>query len=615
MLRGVAHLAGRMSGGLALDPGMRKTSITLAAFCELQRAKQARNMLVIAPLRVCRTVWRQEGAKWTQFRHLRFALLHGSKKNDALKAALAGDADICLVNPEGVAWLCSKFFGRSLPFDVVTIDELTKFKNASTDRSKRLRKHLSRVRRRWGLTGSLAPNGYEDLFGQMLVLDDGAALGKYITHYRSTYFQLGYDGVSYELLPGAERRIIERIAPYWLQLSADDYLSLPPLVDAPLFVELDTEQRALYNKMKRDMVAEFKEGVVTASNAGAVYSKLSQMANGAVYVNDAHDVAHVHDAKLDALEDLLEELQGKPLLLAYEFNSDLDRLRARFGDDLPHLGKGTTATQEASYIAAWNRGELPLLACHPASAGHGLNLQEGNAAHVCWFGLTWDLELWDQFIRRVRRSGNAAQRIFNHVIIARGTIDELKLQALADKDTTQKRLLSCLNAEILREYAETPSAGEAAQYEDRSDDMVTKLSRGPQPAPQVQGERIQPKGWGKPAQMDVEEVTGGAAHPDQRQAIQEKITQPASPAEQARAAFSPAVQQHMKELSGETAAPAEKAPKAAKAAGDAVGNAVTQAALIRARAEVLSVAFNDPSTNIDDGLEIARELMDFVLNG
>lgn len=521
MLRARDHLVARHAGGLALDPGLRKTSITLAAFIERVRQGTARTMLVIAPLRICRQVWRQEGAKWAQFRHLTFALLHGDKKQQALEA----DADVYLINPEGVDWLCKQFFGRSLPFDIVTIDELTKFKNSAADRSKALRPRLKNVKTRWGLTGSLAPNGYMDLFGQMLMLDDGAALGRYITHYRDQYFSLGYDGFTYELMPGAEQRIINKIAPYWLQMSADDYLTLPPLVPDPIFLDLDAKSRKTYDKMKKDMIAQLPEGIITAANAAACYSKLSQMANGAVYVGENKEaVSHVHDLKLDAIEELVEELNGQPLLVAYEFNHDMDRLRERFGvldkrtgkKVLPYLGKGTTAAQEDAWIKAWNRNELPLLCCHPASAGHGLNLQEGNAGHVAWFGLTWDLELWDQFIRRLRRSGNTAQRIMNHLLIVRGTIDELKLAAIDAKDMTQGRLLKALNAVIQRDADTLAAQGDAVDYR-RNDDMVTRLSRpGTDAAPATEGKKT-PAGWGgKPA-------AAGGAQDSQRDRIQDQL--------------------------------------------------------------------------------------------
>lgn len=562
------HLIDNMSAGLALDPGMSKTTIALAAFCTLQAMNQARTMLVIAPLRVCRMVWRQEGQKWTEFRHLKFSLLHGDKKDERL----GDDADVWLINPEGVDWLSKKYFGRSLPFDVVCIDELTRFKNSAADRSKALRPRLKNVARRWGMTGSLAPNGYMDLFGQMLMLDDGAALGRYITHYRDQYFQVGFDGFSYDLMPGAEARILERIKPYWLQLSAEDYLELPELVPDPIEIHLNKTSRATYDKMKKQMLAELPEGIITAANSAACYSKLAQMANGAVYVGDHKEkVALIHNDKLDAVEELIEELNGQPLLIAYEFNHDIDRLRERFGKVdkatgkkvLPYLGKGTTATQEAEWIAAWNRNELPILACHPASAGHGLNLQEGNAGHVCWLGPIWDLELWDQFIRRLRRRGNQAQRVFNHILICVGTIDELKLEALGDKDTTQSRLLRALNHEIRRD-GETQAGGAAPTK--KSEASMFKLSRpgGATAQPgaveannnqsQEPAKVIKPAGWGKaaaaPKQTDIEETA--PADNSQQQRMQDKLTGGEAgqgEASTARSAFSGGVREAARQIS------------------------------------------------------------------
>ena len=620
MQRAVEHLTSHRSGGLALDPGLGKTSITLEAFRLLQQSGQARTMLVIAPLRVCRMVWRQEGAKWDQFRHLRFSLLHGAKKAERLK----DDADIWLVNPEGIAWLCKLFFGRPLPFDVVCIDELTKFKNAQSDRSKALRPRLAKTPWRWGLTGSLAPNGYMDVFGQMLVLDDGAALGRYITHYRDQYFQLGYNGFDYTLLPGAEQRIIARIAPYWLQMSADDYLQLPELVQDDRHIAMSAEARKTYEEMKKDMLAELPEGTVTAANAAAVYSKLAQMANGAVYVGSSKQVAKVHNDKLDALEELVDELNGEPLLVAYEFQHDLARLRERFGDDLPYLGNGTTPKQEAEWIAAWNRGEIKLFACHPASAGHGLNLQEGNAGHICWWSRTWDLELYDQFIRRVRRSGNTRQRIVNHILTMTGTIDELKAEALRDKDTTQVRLLQSLNSEIRRTGADNPT--DRAGASDKETKMVVKLTR-QQPVEAAPTGTGAIRGWGNPA---------GAAQSDGLRAQQERIAERLNPVAQAaqeaapdlrsaaQAAFSGSVQNQMRVLGAEPVAPPPfepsvpvetVAPRARRASKPTEAPAPDNSLLMQLRAEALKVAFADPEMALDDGLEIARKLMEFVQEG
>jgi hypothetical protein len=534
MERAVDHLTANHAAGLPLRPGGRKTSITLAAFMELRAAGRAQTMLVVAPLRVCRQTWRQEAAKWEEFRELKFSLLHGPKKD----ARLEDDADIWLINPEGVDWLASKYFGRPLPFDVVTIDELTKFKNSSSERSKALRPRLSRVPYRWGLTGSLAPNGYMDLFGQMLMLDDGAALGKYITHYRDQYFQLGWDGFSYDLMPGAEKRIVDRIAPYWFQMDEEDYAQLPPLVGVPHELELAPAERKIYDRMKKDMIAQLPEGIITAANSAACYSKLSQMANGAVYVgDDKAKVSHIHDLKLDAIEDLLEELNGEPLLVAYEFNHDFARLLERFGGVdketgrkvLPYLGKGTTAKQEAEWIAAWNRGELPLLCAHPASAGHGLNMQGASACNVAWFGITWDYELYDQFIRRIWRDGTKAGQVFNHLLLVKGTIDELKLVALRSKDMTQSGLLRALNSEI-RRNADALAAGVSAVNDRRNEPVVMKLSRpgtaaapAQDNAPADTGKVVTPKGWGKPAAAAAPAQVETQAPAAQQERIQENL--------------------------------------------------------------------------------------------
>lgn len=538
--RAVAHLVARTVAGLALDPGLGKTAITLAAFSILKAQGRARTMLVIAPLRVCRHVWRQEGEKWSQFRDLRFTFLHGSKKEEMLRAGLKGGADVFLINPEGVRWLCNIFFGKQLPFDVVCIDELTRFKNAQSDRSMALRPRTVRTPYRWGLTGSLAPNGYMDLFGQQLMLDGGAALGRFITHYRDRYFQVGYDGFTYELLAGSSKAITERIAPTWLRMSAEDYLTLPPLVERKYDLVLGKSERALYMRMKNDMVTALPGGTLTAANMAACYAKLAQMANGAVYHSDKH-VEHIHDVKLDALDEIVEELAGSPLLVGYEFQHDLDRLKVwhekRFGKPLAYLGQGQSEKREEEVLRQWNAGTLPVLAAHPASAGHGLNMQEASAAHLAWFGITWDFELYDQFIRRIRRRGNQAQRIIMHLLIVHGTIDEMKWDALQGKDTTQQALFRALNG-ILGTTAEGG----------QEKDMVAKLStrggsagqppQNGQGAPQTAG-----GGWGgghgqQAAQGGQASAQSGWGGQQQREAVQEAI----QPRESVRGAFSNEVQ-------------------------------------------------------------------------
>lgn len=525
MRRASQFLQSHYVAGLPLKPGGRKTSITLDAFIRLKEAGQAETMLVIAPLRVCRQTWRQEAKKWTQFKDVSFALLHGSKKDEALRSG----ASVYLINPEGIAWLCQKYFGRRLPFDIVCIDELTKFQNASADRSKALQPRLGGVRYRWGLTGSLFAKGHMSIFGQQKILDDGAALGRYITHYRDKYFQCGFDGFTYDLLPGAERRITEQLAPYWFYMDDRDYSELPPLVDVPRVAEMSKPERKLYDQMRTKMLADLPDGRVTAANAGACYSKLAQMANGAIY-NENRDVFHIHDLKIDMLDELFDELDGEPLLVGYEFNHDLDRIREWYrkktGDELPYLGKGTTHKQEDQWVRDWNLRRLPLLLAHPQSAGHGLNMQEGQAYNVAWFSVTWDWELYDQFIRRVRRSGNDNARIFNHILTIKGTLDELKLAAIKEKDFTERGLIVALNNQILSEEAQ----GQQQPTINGDIRMVAKLSRpstgtgqggGQQQERQTEATRDAPGGgsWARAAGGG-----GGNASEGQRERIQSNIS-------------------------------------------------------------------------------------------
>jgi SNF2 family DNA or RNA helicase len=480
--RSVDFLLDRNAAALFLDPGMGKTSIVLEAFMVLQREGIAKKMLVIAPKRVCELVWRQESRKWTQFRDLRFVFLHGPKKKQLLKK----DADVYLINPEGVAWLTKQFADEGLPYDTITIDELTKFKNGQAVRFKALRPPkkqkvmpLAKVKRIWGLTGTPIPNGYLDLFGQMKMLDGGAALGQYYTHFRNKYFEKGYTGFDYTIRRGASRQIEALIEPYVLRMSADDYLELPPLVPVPHYVDLPDAARKTYAQMKKDMIALLPEGKVEAGNAAAVYSKLKQMGNGAVYAGDGvfepRRTIQIHDAKIDALEELVEELQGQPLMVAYEFNHDLARLRERFGKKTPYIGSGVSSAQVMKIEKDWNAGKIPVLFVHPQSAGHGLNFQLGNACHVAWFSITWDYELYDQLIKRIFRQGNKALRVFNHLFIVRNTIDEKSLDAISEKGFTQHSFFDALNAEICHDGKAATSPYEGTNVEDL--DMVRKLKR------------------------------------------------------------------------------------------------------------------------------------------
>lgn len=459
--KAVKFLLEHQAAGLLLDPGLGKTSITLAAFTLLKKKKLASKMLVIAPLRPCYLVWPAEIAGWKDFSHLKVVVLHGKDKEEKLKE----DADVYVINPEGLDWLLTGGKGsfdrrrwKELGFDTLVVDELTKFKKSSGKRFKALKNVLDTFQRRWGLTGTPAPNGLLDLFGQMYILDLGNALGRYITHYRVMYFR-NPDGRGWKWVPqaGAEERIYEKLKPLCLRMEAKDYLELPPLIDNTIYVDLPPKVAQMYEALEEDLIAKLEENLIVASNAASASTKLRQLCNGALYVDDdiaslvrgaKRGVTPVHDAKLDAVEDLLEELQEQPLLLAYEFNHDLDRLLARFGKDTPYIGSGVSPAKAAQIEKAWNAGEIPLLLGHPASMGHGLNFQRGDAAHVGWFGMFWDLELYEQFIKRIHRQGNKATRVFNHHFIARRqgelTVDQLIYIAQRRKAKGQQALSDAL---------------------------------------------------------------------------------------------------------------------------------------------------------------------------
>jgi SNF2 family DNA or RNA helicase len=455
---------------LAAEPGVGKTSTVFGAFKVLKKKGMARRMLVIAPLKPCYLVWPKEADKWRDFADLRIAVLHGPKKD----AALASDAEVCVINPEGLDWLLgatkvksasgrtavtvdTRRF-RALGFDTLVVDELTRFKSTSSVRFKTIKAVLGTFARRWGLTGTPRPNGLIDLFGQCYVLDMGRTFGPYVTHFRSEYFVPSADGFSWNLQRGAEARIYERIAPLALTLEARDYVDMPEVVENVLRFDLPPEARRVYDALEDDLLARLDGRLVTAANSGAASTKCRQVASGGVYLDadvlavlgpgrkTEREWANLHEEKVDLVELLVEELQGSPLLVAYDFAHDLDRLRKRFGKDVPFIGGGTTPKRATELERAWNRGELPLLLGHPQSVAHGLNLQEGPARHVCWHSLTWDWEMYDQFIRRVRRQGSAHASVFVHHLIARGTIDEEIFWALRAKEKGNAAFFAALRA-------------------------------------------------------------------------------------------------------------------------------------------------------------------------
>lgn len=455
MRRAVKWLLEHACAALFLDPGLRKTSITYAAFSFLKKQGVADKMLVIAPLRACNRVWPAEAAKWKDFNHLRVVVLHGPKKVQLLEQ----DADVYVINPEGLDWLLTAYTGRAwrkLGFDTLVIDELTKFKQAKGKRFKLLKTVLETFSRRWGLTGSPAPNGLLDLFGQCYVLDLGRSLGRYITHYRFAYF-LNPDkqGWSWVLKKGAKEEIYERIKPLALRMSAEDYLDLPPIIDVPISLELPPKARELYDALEEDLIARIDAKTVVAANAAAAGGKLWQICNGGLYVDQdiasviaglkpSRNALKIHDVKTDWLEDLIDELNGQPLLVAYQFNHDLERLQERFGKDIPVFGANNKTN--GAIETAWNKNELLYVFGQQDSIAHALNLQEGSAAHLAHYSLTWNLETWDQLIRRIRRSGTKAKRVFRYLPIIKDSTDEDRMYSIKHKDTTQRSLFEALKA-------------------------------------------------------------------------------------------------------------------------------------------------------------------------
>lgn len=450
--RAIAWIIERACAALFLDPGLGKTSIMLAAFHLLKKQKLVRKMLVIAPLRVMHSTWPAEARKWDEFKHLKIGILHGPTKSSVL---FDESIDVHVINPEGLKWLFDRIDDPSELWQVLCVDESTKFKHTDTDRFKLLKPHLEKFGRRYILTGSPAPNGLLDLFGQVFILDLGASLGGFISHFRSNYFEC-YDGFTYTPQYGAENRIYAKLQPLALRMSQEEYLHLPPLVGAcgygePLvrLVELPPEAMKIYKQMEDLMITELEDDKVVAANAAAVSGKCRQIANGGLYgsanlkgFKDERGQYEIHEAKLDATEEILEELQGTPALVAYEYGHDLDRLLKRFGKDTPWIGGGVGTQRFREIEAAWNRGEIPVLLAQPQSVSHGLNLQDTKAA-VIWHSITWDLEVYEQFIKRVHRQGQK-DKVFVHHVVAKDTIDETVVKLLQKKDKTQRALLTAL---------------------------------------------------------------------------------------------------------------------------------------------------------------------------
>ena len=418
-----------------LDMGLGKSVITLTALLDLCLDRfEISKVLVIAPLRVARDTWSTEIHKWDHLKPFTYSVVVGTVAER--KAALAKKAHIYLINRENVSWLVEDS-GFPFDFDMVVIDELSSFKSYQAKRFRSLLKVRPKVKRIVGLTGTPSSNGLMDLWAEFRVLDLGKRLGRFITHYRNTYFQPdkrnGMVIYSYKPLPGAEDAIYSQISDMTISMKAVDHLNMPECIINEVRVSLSEEERQKYDTLRDNLILSIGDSDIDAANAASLSNKLSQMANGAVY-GDEKSVHHIHDHKLDALEDLIEAANGKPVLVAYWFKHDLERIQKRFK---------VREIKTSKDIADWNDGKISVAVIHPASAGHGLNLQAGGSTLI-WFGLTWSLELYQQTNARLWRQGQKSATVVIHHIIAENTIDELILKALHKKEKSQNALIDAV---------------------------------------------------------------------------------------------------------------------------------------------------------------------------
>ncbi len=423
---------------LLIDMGLGKTSITLTAIRNLLfDSFEVCKVLVIAPLRVAKNTWTDEIKKWEHLSTLTYSLIIGNE-NERL-SALNEQTDIYIINRENVDWLVNKS-GYKFDFDMVVIDELSSFKNHQSKRFKSLMKVRPLVKRIVGLTGTPSSNGLMDLFAEFKILDMGKRLGYFIGQYRNTYFKPdkmnGPIVYSYKPLPNAENAIYEKISDITVSMKANEYLKMPELLTSNYVVELSNSEKKQYDKMKKSLVLEITDGEITASNAASLSNKLCQLSNGAIY-DDEQNIVEIHDRKLETLEDIIESMNGKPLLIAYWYRHDLERIKSRFS---------VREIKTSEDISDWNDGKIPVALIHPASAGHGLNLQNGGSTLV-WFGLTWSLELYQQTNARLYRQGQKNTVVIQH-IITKGTIDEQILKVLQKKNKTQADLIDAVRADL-----------------------------------------------------------------------------------------------------------------------------------------------------------------------
>ena len=428
------------TAALFLECGLGKTAITLSALQSLMLDSfEVKRCLIVAPLRVARDTWPAEIEKWDHLKGLTFEVAVGDEKTRiaAIKNAMRNNTRIVIINRENVPWLIAN---TPWIYDMVVLDELSSFKSSKALRFKALRKIRPRIERIVGLTGTPAPNGYMDLWAQFRILDQGERLGKFITHYREEYFNLDpfKKFADYEIKPDSAKRINDKISDITVSMQAVEHLKMPELLKQQEIITMSESEYGRYQELKRKKVLQLGDEKVTAKNAASLCGKLSQLANGAIYDEDGK-ILEVHERKLDALEDLIEEANGKPTLVAYWFKHDYERIKKRI--------PGVREIKTSEDIKDWNDKKIKVGLIHPASAGHGLNLQQGGS-YMIWFGLTWSLELYEQTNARLWRQGQKSQTVVIKHIIAKGTVDEMIYEALINKHVTQSALMNAVRAQI-----------------------------------------------------------------------------------------------------------------------------------------------------------------------
>lgn len=445
------HILRHEYAGLFLDMGLGKTVSTLTAIVELLKTTGIKKILIVAPKRVAESVWRQEAEKWDHLKGLRFSSILGTEKKR--KEALRADADIYIINRENLVWLVAQCEGGG-PFDMCVVDESSSFKSSKAQRFKAFRIIRPFMKRVVILTGTPSPNGLLDLWPQMYMLDKGERLGKTITGYRQKYFtpkkQNGHIVYEYELKGKKEadrdilgediyqQEIYDKISDIVISMKSEDYLELPELIERDVEITFTPELQKAYDKFERDQVLKLAEaGTINAVNAAALTNKLLQFGNGAVY-DDQKEVHKIHDLKLNELAEIIDDANGQPVLVFYSYKHDLERIKARF--------KYAVELKTDQQITDWNRGEVPLMVAHPASAGHGLNLQHGGNI-VVWFGLNWSLELYQQANKRLHRQGQTRPVIVHRLICVK-SMDQDVAAALIRKEKGQDALMEAVKARI-----------------------------------------------------------------------------------------------------------------------------------------------------------------------